>query len=310
MLLLNPSNRILAETIGSRLAKPSGGGDDDEEKAVAGTVDVRLCDFDDVTYRVRVDKDEPGVARLSMSLPFYDQVKDHGAEKELKAMFGDTVAAEPEDGESITLRIPLDGSGLPCERDAFVERVGMLRAIVVGGVFKRYMAAVASGDKPDPLKFEMRRDTTVYFVPGDDRVVVVFEFDFNERVDKVVASVFMKEFTESRRRLNAAPPCSFSNNPPSELEALGVTEPRGSLGFISFAMLKSHVATEAKVDNAAASLQMFRNYLQYHLKCSKSYFHARMRARVRMLLKVLNRAKQDPEDKEKKTMSGKSFKRK
>lgn len=188
----------------------------------------------------------------------------------------------------------------------------MLRANVVGGVFREYLSSVEV-DKREmkPFKFDFRHDTKVYVVPGDDRCAVVFEFSFTERVDQVVASVFMKEFTESRRRLNSAPPCSFSPNPPGELKAFGITEPQGTLGFISFALLKTHVSSKEKVEKAAASLQMFRNFLQYHIKCSKSYFHARMRARVRVLLKVLNRAKQDADEgKEKKTISGKTFTRK
>lgn len=307
MLLLNPANKILADTVGNRIR----GDDADEADAKGGEMDVRLCDFDDVTYHVRVASKEADSVQLSMSVPFYDAIKEHGAADELKAAFGDTVADEPADGQSLTLDVKLDGSNLPCDRAEFVDRVGMLRATVVGGVFKKYLGAVAEGTKPEPFRFEMRHDTTVYFAPGDDRVVVIYEFSFTERVDQVVASVFMKEFAESRRRLGEAPPCSFSHNPPAELAQFGVTEPTGSLGFISFAMLKTHVNSPEKVSKAAGSLQMFRNYLQYHIKCSKSYFHARMRARVRVLLKVLNRAKQEQDEgKEKKTISGKTFTRK
>lgn len=36
---------------------------------------------------------------------------------------------------------------------------------------------------------------------------------------------------------------------------------------------------------------MFRDYLHYHIKCSKVYVHSRMRAKAGELLKVLNRAR-------------------
>lgn len=39
---------------------------------------------------------------------------------------------------------------------------------------------------------------------------------------------------------------------------------------------------------------MLRNYLHYHLKCSKAYMHQRMRAKTNDFLKVLNRAKPEP----------------
>jgi actin related protein 2/3 complex subunit 2 len=56
-------------------------------------------------------------------------------------------------------------------------------------------------------------------------------------------------------------------------------------------------------------MQMFRNYLAYHIKCSKAYFHSRMRARVVSLIKILNRAKVeiDESKREKKTAQGKTF---
>lgn len=55
-------------------------------------------------------------------------------------------------------------------------------------------------------------------------------------------------------------------------------------------------------------IQLFRDYLHYHIKCSKAYMHSRMRARVAEFLKVLNRAKPE-EEKERKTASGRTFTR-
>lgn len=51
------------------------------------------------------------------------------------------------------------------------------------------------------------------------------------------------------------------------------------------------MSTPAKRAKTANALQSFRTYLQYHIKCAKSYFHSRMRKRCNDLLKVLNRAK-------------------
>jgi len=77
---------------------------------------------------------------------------------------------------------------------------------------------------------------------------------------------------------------------------------------MTFAILKSHLEKN-KQEAVIAVLQTFRTYLQYHIKCSKSYFHSRMRKRVVELLKVLNRAKVPDMKKEKKTAGGKTFKR-
>jgi len=120
----------------------------------------------------------------------------------------------------------------------------------------------------------------------------------------------MQEFVDCRRSLGAAPPCTWSADPPMEMKHFGITTNQGNLGYLTFAVLKSHLANNRK-EQIVAVLASFRNYLQYHLKCSKSYFHSRMRAKSRDLLLVLNRAKVSQEgDKQMKTIAGKTFTRK
>jgi len=75
--------------------------------------------------------------------------------------------------------------------------------------------------------------------------------------------------------------------------------------FVSFVLHPAHMAKRA---NTISHIQIFRNYLHYHIKCSKAYMHTRMRTRVRELLKVLNRAKVEPlVKKEAKTITGKTL---
>jgi len=74
-------------------------------------------------------------------------------------------------------------------------------------------------------------------------------------------------------------------------------------------VLKSHLDRDKK-DRVISVLQVFRNYLQYHIKCSKSYFHSRMRLRVAALIAVLNRSKMEPlVEGTKRTITGKTFTR-
>jgi actin related protein 2/3 complex, subunit 2 len=106
---------------------------------------------------------------------------------------------------------------------------------------------------------------------------------------------------------------AFSVNPPGELAPFGITEPiKGILGFVSFSVMKSHIDKPDKLDKVVSVLQGFRNFMQYHIKCSKAHFHSRMRARAVSLLGVLNRAKPDidPKTLQARTMSGKTFTRK
>jgi actin related protein 2/3 complex subunit 2 len=64
------------------------------------------------------------------------------------------------------------------------------------------------------------------------------------------------------------------------------------VGYIMFQVFKSHVEGD-KLERAVTSFCGFRPYLHYHIKASKSQLHARMRRRVTLLLKVLNRASPD-----------------
>jgi len=58
-------------------------------------------------------------------------------------------------------------------------------------------------------------------------------------------------------------------------------------------------------------LLQLRNYLHYHLKCSKAYMHFRMRDRVTLLLQNLEAAKDKTgKKKEMKTASGRRFEKK
>ena len=58
MILLKPGNRILEETFRSQIMA--------EEGATREGTDVRLCDFDDVSYRITVEKDDLDTIKFSM----------------------------------------------------------------------------------------------------------------------------------------------------------------------------------------------------------------------------------------------------
>jgi actin related protein 2/3 complex subunit 2 len=317
MILLEPGNRILAETVGSVINNilPA----DKTHKRDA--IDVRLCDFDDVMYHIVVDAKDKEKLRVSMTLPAYSQFEEQGGQIARDAIFGETkfsdgqnamVLGDTENGAHMTLEVDLKVTNGASEedREALVQKIKLFKPSIVGGVFDYFFQNLLDGKSQDPYKFDLRSDTTVYFFPMADRVIIVYSLDFFDKVDKAVAKIFMQEFQDARRTLGAAPPCTFGANPPKELEHYNITENEGNLGYLSFAVLKSHIEKNRKVQ-VIQVLQTFRNYLQYHIKCSKSYFHSKMRARCRELKKVLDRAKYDPLDddnkKGKKTASGKTF---
>lgn len=297
MILLEPGNRILEECMSSQIMA--------EEKNVE--TKVNLCDFDDVSYKITVDKDNLGNMKLSMGLPCYTYIDEFGAKDALTKAYGDFVA-EAEVGYDITLDVPLGDEKVKGNKD-LVKKLGLIKSTVVGGVFDYFFDALLQGTpRTEKFKFDLRSDTTVYFLPRDDRVIVIFSVDFTESVDKVIGKVFLNEFQDCRKKMGRAPPCTFNANPPTELAEWDIKENQGNLGYISFPILKSHLTNDRKA-TVINALQSFRTFLQYHIKCSKSHFHSKMRHRVRELLKVKNRAHVAEEKKEKKTVGGKTFKR-
>jgi len=303
MILLEKGNRILGETVSAQINM------DPEEKVEP--IDVRLSDFDDTQYRVIIEPENKNVLLVAMSLPCFSQIDKFGARDAFERVYKG-LTAPPFPSYDLTIKIDMTQLKEQKQKDEMVEKVACFKANVMAGVFDYFFSSFLSGAKPgDPFKFDLRSDTTVFFFPKADRVTVIFSVDFKERVDRAIAKIFMQEFVEARRTQQASPSVQFGVNPPLELSHYKITEPTGNLGFISFAVQKIHLDNNKK-DRVISVLQVFRNYMQYHIKCSKSFFHQRMRARVASLLTVLNRAKVDPDERlnpiKKKTASGRTFK--
>jgi len=307
MILLERGNRILGETISSKLFL------DADEKVEP--CDIKLCDFDDVSYKVLIEAESKNVLSVSMNCPSYKAIEKVGGKEYLDKKYGKLVA-DPIAGYDVTLKVNLDELKDQKSKEALVQSLSQLKHTVIGGVFHYYFDQLNAGKVPSHFSFNLRSDTTVYFVPAADRVTVLFTVDFREKVDRAVARVFMQEFVDARnkdRSLGATPPVGFGVNPPLELKPFGITEPiKGILGFVSFSITKAHLDKPEKRAQVVSVLQGFRNFMQYHIKCSKAHFHARMRARAVSLLGMLNRAKPDidPKTLQARTMSGKTFTRK
>jgi actin related protein 2/3 complex subunit 2 len=313
MLILDQANRILAETVSSRIIPTVADASSEDAPVAKGPLEVRLCDFDDVSYHIKSEPETPSLLEISMSLPCFASIKNFGGQAAVEKHFG-AYAVAPRNGNDVTLVINVDT--VTEDRAALVQRLSLLKALVLGGVFAYFSApvgGVGAGGTAN-FRFKLRSDTEVFVVPAADRVVFIFSLSFSERTDNAIARIFLQEFQEARRRpgMGSAPTCTFREEPPAELAAFNVTEkPAGAIGFLSFCVLPAHVNSAEKVDKVAVTLQSFRTYIQYHIKCSKSHFHAAMRAKARDLLKVLNRAKVVDEDAEKKmkTFGGKTFQR-
>ena len=99
----------------------------------------------------------------------------------------------------------------------------------------------------------------------------------------------------------------WDREPPLELRSCDPKLANGANGgYVSFTLERRHVEN-GRLESAVWSTICFPAYASRHIKCSKAFFHSRMRRRTDTLLNVLNQAKPEKKDREKKTASGRTF---
>uniref|UniRef100_A0A8W8M7Y9 Arp2/3 complex 34 kDa subunit n=1 Tax=Magallana gigas TaxID=29159 RepID=A0A8W8M7Y9_MAGGI len=273
MILLEINNRIVEETLTLKFQNAEAGNKPDN-------VDITVADFDGVLYHISNPNDEKSKIRVSISLKFYKDLQEHGADELIKKEYGDYLAA-PE--------------------------AGLLKRNCFASVFEKYFQFQEEGTTGHKRAvIQYRDDETMYVDAQKDRVTVIFSTIFKDDDDVVIGKVFMQEFKEGRRKFQQAPQVLFSHrDPPQELANTGARV-GDNIGYITFVLFPRHTSKAAR-ENTINLIHTLRDYLHYHIKCSKAYIHSRMRAKTSDFLKVLNRARPEVKDKEKKTISGKTF---
>ena len=277
-------------------------------------VDIRAADFDDTQLHVLVTADKPGQALVSIAIPCYAELYECGADAVLGETYEGMFAQEPMEGFDLTLKVNEETMGGKDNYKTCIDKISALKTVICSSPFRTAFEALNSGTcgSLSAMQFHPRSTESTYLIPGDDRVICVFVFDFPDPTDTAIARVFLQEFAEAQRNVRRAPPVTFSRDIIRELESIGITNEnskQNTLGFLSFTILPNHVS-DGRLEKTIRLLATFRNYLHYHIKASKSHLHSRMRSRVSALLKVLNDAKPKHKTiKEKKTMKGKTFNR-
>lgn len=273
---------------------------------------IVVADFDGVTYHLS-NPDEKSKTKIlvSIGMGFFRDLVPHGVNDVLKREYGAYLLASPEPGYDVSLEVDLETLD-----DVLIGKIGRLRRNCFAAVFEKYFAIQqaggAGGEKPAVINY--RKNEAIYISAMKDRVTVVFSVLFQDDDDIILGKVFLQEFKEGRRANQQAPQVLFSHkDPPQELrDAMGAGAnlyTGDNVGYVTFVLFPRHLEAKNR-DRSIDLIHTFRDYLHYHIKCSKAYLHSRMRARTVSLLKVLNRAKQEVEAKEKKTVTGKSFVRK
>ncbi|KAH9513398.1 Actin- protein 2/3 complex subunit 2 [Bulinus truncatus] len=297
MILLETNNRIIQETLTYKIKNVLEGGKPDN-------VDITIADFDGVLYHMSNPEGNKSKIMVSISLKFYKDLQKHGADDLIKREYSDLLTAT-ESGYNVSIIFDLEK--IPDNWQELVNKASLLKRNCFASVFEKYFQFQENGnDENTRAVIHYRDDETMYVEAKKDRVTVIFSTIFKDDDDIVIGKVFMQEFKEGRRKYQQAPQVLFSHKePPQELQN---TDARtgDNIGYITFVLFPRHTSKSAR-DNTINLIHMLRDYLHYHIKCSKAYIHQSMRAKTSEFLKVLNRARPEIKDREKKTITGKTF---
>ncbi|CAG8589835.1 783_t:CDS:2 [Diversispora eburnea] len=299
MILLDYHNAVIEETLRQPVISLE-----------TTTLDSKIVDFDGVSYRIS-NSQSRNIIKFSLSMQCFNEL---GAKDLLQKEYGSYCQTQIEEGYDFSLEF--DVLNLPEnkeEREAFVKKLSLIKRDLLAIPFEKAFEQQAQFEKEDnknPLiaptpktaelmQIRYRDREAIYIQAQNDRVTVIFSTLFKEETDRIFGKVFLQEFVDARRRpaLQNAPQVLYSiKEPPLEIRHLPEfkrIEDRENLGYVTFVLFPRHFVKGEVRDKTISQIQLFRDYLHYHIKCSKAYMHSRMRARVQEFLKVLNRAKPD-----------------
>ncbi|KAG9320972.1 hypothetical protein KVV02_000603 [Mortierella alpina] len=302
MILLDYHNRIIEDTLKARF--------NPENKPKP--VDMSIVDFDGVSYHLATLDDQDTKLALSIRWSCWSELVQYGAADALQRDYRQWIV-EPEQGYDFTLQFDLENIGADPGKS-------LLKRNAMAAPFERAFDAQSLAEKDDTwdpsssqlMTIHYRDGEAIYIQNQQDRVTVIFSTLFKEETDRVFAKVFLQEFVDARKKphLQNAPQVIYSHRePPLEIRHVPGLLDSENQGYITFVLFPRNFAAGAVREETISRIQIFRDYLHYHIKCSKAYMHSRMRARVSDFLKVLNRAKPEIQASEKKLASGRAFRR-
>jgi len=276
---------------------------------------VGFVDYDGVKFRLSTPERKT-LLLLSMSVRCWDELVAYGALDVLRREYGSLLKSEAEPEYNVSLEIDLEHIPVdPEARDAFIMSIALFKRNALAApfeqAFKSQRELESSGSsQADFMQIHYRDEEAIYVQAASDRVTVIFSTVFREETDRIFGKVFLQEFVDARRQpsIQNAPQVLYSNrDPPLEIRHLPGLKSSDDVGYVTFVLFPRHFANAATASATISHIQLFRDYLHYHIKCSKAYMHSRMRHRVAEFQKVLNRAKTEVATTERKTASGRTL---
>ncbi|MCJ1420058.1 ARP2/3 actin-organizing complex subunit Arc34 [Xylographa parallela] len=289
------------------------------------SIDQVVSDFDGVTFHLSTPESKSKIL-ISLSVKCYKELLQYGAEQVLEREYGQYIVS-PEVGYDFSIVVDLEN--LPAEQEAkddLIRRISLLKRNAMAapferafdefyklqeeaGKFTRESAPEGIAEGGEVMAIHYREEEAIYIKASHDRVTVIFSTIFREETDRIFGKVFLQEFVDARRRaIQNAPQVLFRNEPPLELQNVpGLSDSsKGEVGYVTFVLFGRHLTAQRR-EESISHIQTFRDYFHYHIKASKAYIHSRMRRRTADFLQVLNRARPENEEKERKTASGRTF---
>ena len=77
--------------------------------------------------------------QLSLSIGFFDELKEHGAVEKLRKVYGNYLVSDGSDGKEITLEF--QANSLPDDHEELANRAARLRRNCFAAVFEKYFEA-------------------------------------------------------------------------------------------------------------------------------------------------------------------------
>jgi len=297
MLLLEYHNKIIEDTLLEKFQITDGKFE---------SVEAVIADFDGVLFHLFTDANSKNLLNISMSIKTWEELRKYGVDDIMKKNYSQYLTSA-EQGYNVTLQI--DCASPPQDKAAAAHSIALLKRNALAAPFYKVFSDIEGKKGGNMVELKYRDDESVFIKPETDRCIVIFSIQFKDPDDVVLAKVFLQEFADARKTMSNAPSVTYSQKePPLELKGVRNLRVGDAQGFVSFVLFQPHIAA-AKRDKTIDNIETFRNYLHYHLKCAKAYLHTRMRNKVRSFLQVLNRAKSEPASTEKRTITGRTFKR-
>ncbi|PVU98098.1 hypothetical protein BB561_000117 [Smittium simulii] len=277
-------------------------------------VDITLVDFDNVLYHVSTPiLTEKNLIWVSIKVPCFKELERYKVQEIIQKEYGQYLHPElkVEDDYSVTFQLDLDA--LPENSDELAKHFSLLkRNIFLAPFVQAFNYFDTKPEQPgEVMNLSYRDGEYLYIQAMEDRITVIFSTRFKDEMDRVFGKVFLQEFVDARRQslVSNAPQVLYSTKePPLEIRNFPEQNHGQDFSHITFILFPRHFKDEETKYKTVSQIQLFRNYLHYHIKCSKAYIHSRLRNRVVEFIKVLNRAKPDTSSQaEKKLASGRFF---